>query len=252
MRFEKIHPSDRLKPYIKHFVISEAENENTYKVFPSAGLVIGFQYKGKLVSVNGKITNTLSQAGITGLQDQFKTFKSSANIGSILIFFNEIGASYFFKNPINELFNESLALDYFMAKTEINKVEELLSLAQTDQQRISIIEDFLLHQFIEKKEDLLITQAVKYIHQNKGNIKIKELSKMLYISQSPLEKRFRKIVGTSPKKFASIIRFNTVLENLREKKSIAFISYENNYFDQAHLINDFKNFTGETPDKFEK
>ena len=65
--------------------------------------------------------------GIIGLQDQFKIFKSSANIGSILVFFNEIGASYFFKNPVNELFNQSLSLDYLIAKAEIDKVEELLS-----------------------------------------------------------------------------------------------------------------------------
>lgn len=252
MRFEKIIPSDRLKPYIKHLIISEATEDAIYKVFPSTGLVIGFQYKGKLAYLTEKKENNLAAIGITGIQDKYKIFKPSANIGSILVFFNEIGASYFFKNPINELFNQSLGLDYLVAKAEIDKVEELLNQATTDQQRIIVVENFLLQHLIDKKEDLLVTQAIKYIHQTKGNIKIKQLSEMLFISQSPLEKRFRKIVGTTPKKFASIIRFNSVLENLTQDKSIAVICDENNYFDQAHLIHDFKNFTGETPNKFEK
>lgn len=252
MRFEKITPSERLKPYIKQLVISEANDEATYKVFPSTGLVIGFQYKGKLACLNENKENHLATIGITGLQDKYKLFKPSANIGSILVFFNEIGAAHFFKNPINELFNQSLSLDYLIAKAEIDKVEELLAEATTDQQKIDVVENFLLQHLIDQKEDLLVTQAVKYIHQSKGNIKIKALSELLYISQSPLEKRFRKIVGTTPKKFASIIRFNAVLENLKQEKPFAVICDENNYFDQAHLIHDFKNFTGETPDKFKK
>lgn len=252
MKFEKFLPTDRLKPYIKYLVISETDSESQYKVLPSTGLVIGFQYKGDLAYLKNGEENKLAPIGITGLQDQFKIFKSSANIGSILVFFNEIGASYFFKSPVNELFNQSLSLDYLIAKAEIDKVEELLSAATSDDQRIRTVEKFLVDQLLEKQEDLLVSHAVKYIHQTKGNIKIKQLSEMLCISQSPLEKRFRKIVGTSPKKFASIIRINSVIDNLNEHKSIALISYENNYYDQSHLINDFKNFTGETPDKFLK
>ncbi|RZJ49039.1 MAG: helix-turn-helix domain-containing protein [Flavobacterium sp.] len=252
MRFEKIIPSDRLKPYIKHLIISEATDDGIYKVFPTTGLVIGFQYSGKLAYLTNNTENNLASIGITGIQDKYKIFKQSANIGSILVFFNEIGASYFFKNTINELFNQSLSLDYLLAKSEIDKVEELLNLATTDQHRIIVVENFLLQQLLDKKEDLLVSQAIKYIHHTKGNIKIKQLSEMLFISQSPLEKRFRKIVGITPKKFASIIRFNTVLDHLKQEKSFAFICNENNYFDQAHLIHDFKTFTGETPDKFEK
>lgn len=252
MRFEKIIPSDKLKPYIKHLIISEATDDAVYKVLPTTGLVIGLQYKGNLAHLNENKEKNLATIGITGLQDKYKIFKSSANIGSILVFFNEIGASYFFKNPINELFNQSTSLDYLLAKGEIDKVEDLLNDAVTDHQRIMAVENFLVQHLLDKKEDLLVTQAIKYIHQTKGNIKIKQLSEMLFISLSPLEKRFRNIVGTTPKKFASIVRFNTVLENLKQEKSFAFICNENNYFDQAHLIHDFKTFTGETPDKFQK
>ncbi|MCL4640446.1 MULTISPECIES: hypothetical protein [Olivibacter] len=46
MKSEKHFPTERLKRYIKYFVVSENELENEYKVFPSSGLVIGFQYKG--------------------------------------------------------------------------------------------------------------------------------------------------------------------------------------------------------------
>lgn len=100
--------------------------------------------------------------------------------------------------------------------------------------------------------DKLILEAVKLIYQSKGTSRIKELNKKLLISQSPFEKRFRKVVGTSAKKFASIVRFNSVLTDMNEAKSLTQICYENNFFDPAHFIRDFKHFTGDTPEKYKR
>ena len=54
--------------------------------------------------------------------------------------------------------------------------------------------------------DALVAKAVNLIVNSNGTLRITELSQRLYISQSPLEKRFRKVVGATPKKFSSIIR----------------------------------------------
>lgn len=250
MKFDKHIPVDLLKPYIKHFVVSENDLENEYKVFPSSGLVIGFQYKGQLVTIKGQIENKLDSAGITGITDSYKIFRNSANIGTILVYFTEVGFTHFASHPANELFNLSLSLEDVFDKSSVNEVEEKLACANTDKQRIKIVEQFLLSQLKNIQTDKLIIEAVKLIYQSNGTIRIKELNEKLFISQSPFEKRFRKIVGTTPKKFASIIRFNKVLENLDKSKSLTEICFENNFFDQAHFIKDFKHFTGDTPEHF--
>ena len=59
MKFDKHFPTEQLKPYIKYFVVSENELENEYKVFPSSGLVIGFQYKGQLAAIKENSESTL-------------------------------------------------------------------------------------------------------------------------------------------------------------------------------------------------
>jgi len=170
-------------------------------------------------------------------------------VGTLLVFFSEIGLAQFTKHPINELFNLSVELDHLFDKSSIDEVQDNLASAQTDTHRIKIVEQFLLAQLVSIKTDKLIVEAVQMIYRSKGSIRVKELNQLLNISASPFEKRFRKIVGVSPKKFASIVRFNVVLNELGEKKSLAEICYENNFFDQAHFIKDFKQFTGETPDK---
>lgn len=252
MRFDKYFPSKQLKPYIRYFVISENEWENEHTVLPSTGLVIGFQYKGKLSIINDGIANKLNAAGITGISDTYKIFKGSANIGTILVYFTEFGFTHFTTLPANELFNLSLSLDHIFYKTCIEEVEEKLSIATTDRKKIKVIEQFLLSQLKDIQTDKLIVEAVKLIYESKGNIRIRDLNQILFISQSPFEKRFRKIVGTTPKKFALIVRFNTVLDHLNETKSLTEICYENNFFDQAHFIKDFKQFTGSTPENFKR
>ncbi len=251
-KFETYYPTERLKPYIKQFVISESLFENRYKVFPSTGLVVGFQYKGSLAAISGEISTKLHSAGITGITDSYKTFRNSVNVGTVLVYFTEIGFSSFAALPANEIFNLSISLEEIFDKYCIRDVEEKLSFANTDGQRIKIIEHFLVTQLRAIEADRLVVEAVKLIYQSKGAIRIKELNEKLFISQSPFEKRFRKIVGTSPKKFASIVRFNTLLNSLDSNKSLTEICYENNFFDQAHFIKDFRQYTGDTPENFKR
>ncbi len=252
MKFDKYFPIDQLQSYIKYFVVSENELENVYKVFPSTGLVIGFQYKGRLTTLRDNAERELTSAGITGITDGYKVFRNSADIGTVLVYFTEIGFSHFAPQPANELFNLSLSLDDIFKKVQLNEVEEKLAVAPTDQLRVKIVEQFLVSQLKDIKTDKLIVEAVKLIHQSNGTIRIKEINKKLFVSQSPFEKRFKKVVGTTAKKFASIVRFNNVLNSLNKTKTLTEICYENNFFDQAHFIKDFKQFTGDTPENFKR
>src|SRR5690606_13001121 len=118
--------------------------------------------------------------------------------------------------------------------------------------RIKIVKQFLISQLKDIRTDKLIVEAVKLIYQTNGTIRIRELNEKLFISQSPFEKRFRKVVGTTAKKFASIVRFNAVLDNLNETKTLTEMCYENQFFDQAHYNKDYKQFTDDTPEKFKR
>jgi AraC-like DNA-binding protein len=252
MKFDKHFPTEILKPYIKYFVVCENDVEHEYTVLPTAGLVIGFQFKGQLATIQNNTESTLHSAGITGIADSYKIFKNSANIGTVLIYFTEIGFTHFASHPANELFNLSLSLHNVFDKHSVTAVEEKLATATSDKHRIKIVEQFLVSQLKDIKIDKLIVEAVRLIYQSHGTIRIKELNEKLFISPSPFEKRFRKVVGTTAKKFASIIRFNKVLDTLRNTKTLTEISYENNFFDQAHFIKNFKEFTGDTPENFKR
>src|ERR1700761_7457023 len=144
MKFDKYFPIGTLKDYIKYYVVSEMDLESEYKVFPSSGLVMGFQYKGQIASIKEKELNKMTSAGITGISDSYKVFKNSDNIGTILVYFSEIGFTHFSSRPANELFDLIISLDDIFEKHKVNEVEEKLAAVSTDKQRIKIVEQFLL------------------------------------------------------------------------------------------------------------
>lgn len=243
-------PKENLRPFVRSFVVSETVPESTYYVLPDTGIVIGFQYRGRLHRIDGDQQSSLSISGVSGLTDQRRTFKNSADIGTVLVFFREAGAAQFFKHPLNEIFRESVSLDNFMLRAELLSLEETLAESRTDEQRVDAVEDFLTARMRNIEPDKLVLAALALIHKSSGNIRIKDLMDQLHISQSPLEKRFRQAVGTSPKKFASIVRLRNAIQNYDPNVSLTELSHEAGFYDQAHFIKEFKTFAGETPEKF--
>lgn len=250
MKFEYFLPVPSLQPYIKYFVIAEQNETTEYKIFPDTALVAGFQYRGQLSRLEEESEKTLSTTGITGLTNQVQSFKNSGETGSVLVYFRDTGLAHFTRVPLHEIYDLSIDLTHILDKNIIRAAEDSLHEASTDEERIAIVEKALLAMIEEKTSDVLILKAVEMINEQKGNLRIRDLQKQLFISQSPFEKRFRRIVGTSPKKYASIVRFQHVLEDMKTKKSLAAITYEHNFFDPAHFSREFKQFTGQSPEQF--
>jgi AraC-like DNA-binding protein len=243
-------PVDILKPFVTALVISEEENGHTYTVLPGTGPVIGFQYKGNLHYLKDGAETPLALSGITGMHNKYRIFKHDGAIGSVLVYFKPGGAAPFFRQPIHEIFSESLSLDNFMLRSELLVFEERLLESKSNIARIHLVEQFLISKMNSTEKDELIVSALAIIHNYRGDIRIKELAEKLHSSQSPLEKRFRRIVGLSPKKYTSIIRFKHAIKSYAPQKSLTELGYEVGFYDQAHFIREFRNFTGQTPNSF--
>jgi AraC-like DNA-binding protein len=250
MKFDTYIPCDILKPYIRVLAISESEVAGAFKILPGTELVIGFQYKGNLSYREGDKNIPLAGFGLTGLLDQARIFSHAADIGSVLVYFKEGAAVSFFKNPIHELFGESISLEHFMLRSELLIFEEKLQASKTDIEKIDIVENFLISKLSTTPPDLLVVSALSMIYKSRGNIRIKKMLTELHISQSALEKRFRQVVGASPKKFASIVRFKNTINSYDPDKSLTDLGYEAGFYDQAHFIKEFRNFTGDSPEVF--
>lgn len=251
MKYAIHTPCQRLRRYVRHLVISETDSAGQYPIFPDTGLVMGFQYAGKLAYLHDDGAHPLATAGITGLLDGYRLFQNVAATGTVLVVFRETGLAAFVQQPVHELFDLSLSLDQLFSRQAICDTQERLAEARDDRARLAIVEEFLLGELRVFEPDPLVAGALSAIYDSGGTIRIRELAAELHISQSPLEKRFRQYVGASPKKFAGIVRIRKMITALeRGRGHLDAMDYLDVYYDQAHFINDFKRFTSMTPEEF--
>ena len=119
-------------------------------------------------------------------------------------------------------------------------------------ERIELVEKFL-YDILQETIDIpnLIKSVIDKILQTNGTVSIKEAMKDNPSQRRKLERKFAKQVGTSPKQLCRIIRFQKALKTmLNDDKALTDIGYENEFFDQAHFIKDFKDLTGISPKEF--
>lgn len=249
---ERYLPSPVLQPYIKHFLIIEYEQGMVNRILPDTSIVIAFRLRGHVSFSENGIVHHFPQSVISGIRDTSRLVDYAQHSANLLVIFKEGGAAAFFTEPMHELGTISVSLDNLIHRSKVNAVEEELALAGNNQQRIAMVEKFLLSELKKTASDVLVSEAIHQIKLSKGNIKIKELLSGLPISRDPFEKRFRKITGTSPKHFAAIIRLKNLIENYSSNVNLTEAAYSAGYYDQAHFIKDFRAFTGQTPHDFFK
>jgi transcriptional regulator GlxA family with amidase domain len=90
---------------------------------------------------------------------------------------------------------------------------------------------------------------VRAMRVARGAISIRSLAAGLGLSQDRLEKRFRQVVGASPKRYCSILRLRYVLAG-SQTRSLVELALEAGYYDQSHFVREFRAVTGEPPRKF--
>ncbi len=249
---EEYTPTALLRPFIKAYKIIESRDELINRVVPNTSFAIAFRFRGQIsyVADAGKIA--LPTTAFSGLRKSVRLINYAPQTAALIIQFEETGISAFFKQPLHELFEESVSLDNFFPHSEISSIEDRLTEAKNDLTRIAIVEQFLCSKLLYNKPDKLVLEAIVKIHSHNGVIKINELAKGLYISNDAFEKRFRKVVGATPKQFSSIIKIKAIIDQSPSPSSFINIALENGYYDQPHFNKDFKLFTGQTPKDFFK
>lgn len=117
----------------------------------------------------------------------------------------------------------------------------------------------LLLKFMEMAKpmevDSIIQQSIEMIEQSEGEIQVKELYESLNISKSSLEKKFSRLLEISPKEFCKIEKMKNFLKNYKMYKAsmnLTQLTFKSGYYDQSHLIKDFRYFMDMKPTEYFK
>lgn len=229
----------------------ESEDGMVNRILPDTSIVMAVRYKGATFA-GADAEALLPASAVSGLTKAARSLRYAMQTATLLITFQEGGATAFSRNSLSEFFGLHVSLDNLLNRQKLAGVEEQLAEAKSNLRKFSIVERFMLSELKEPRSDPLILRAVQLIKATSGNIRIRDLTANLSISQDPFEKRFRRVIGASPKQFAKIIRMRTLIHKYSQTERLVDTALSAGYFDQAHFIRDFKSFTGQTPKDFFK
>ncbi|MBE7176797.1 MAG: AraC family transcriptional regulator [Mucilaginibacter polytrichastri] len=94
-----------------------------------------------------------------------------------------------------------------------------------------------------------ITRISRLMYERPGEVNIVQLAAQANMSLRSFENHYHQQVGVLPKMYLRLWRFNRALEQklYNPHRDWTNIAGENGYFDQNHLVKEFKSFAGDTP-----
>ncbi len=185
--------------------------------------------------------------------DRYMHMQPGKEMGFISVFFTAQGAAHFFGPAIRELNNGITGLQLIWKIAA--EIEERILAATNSDQRAVLLQQYLLKRRPENENpDHAVEYCIKEIELAKGQIKIESLSDKTGISKRQLLRRFDHYTGIPPKTLARKIKFMNAVQELKlhPQESLTSIAYETGYYDQAHFIHDFKEYSGITPSQYLK
>ncbi|SHE78995.1 helix-turn-helix transcriptional regulator [Pedobacter caeni] len=256
MNYQIFEPNNDLASLVKCYWTLESPKEKTPKknaIVPDGCMKMIFHHGDlyKQYTENGNSVFLPRCFVIGQLTGPFEV-EPTGETGIFFVCFHPNGFLPFATIPIREMENTAIPLEQLFG-TRGQEIGQKILNANSTSERINLIETFLFDQLRDTATvDQIVKSTVETILTANGQLSVDELSRQTNVNRRQLERKFSSAIGLSPKQLSKTIRLQTTLKTLLSKKvtNLTTLAYENEYYDQAHFIKDFKEFTGITPKEF--
>lgn len=230
-------PRPVLRPFIQRFLVVEFRALHRDTHLPDTSPVAAFTFRGACRLDGGQWA---PHTAFTGLHEKLRAHEHVDGHAVLLAVFTPVGAAAFLAPPLEELSGATTDLAGVVDHPgELNQLHEQLAEAPSHERRIALIEDLLLSRIRVSAPDPLVAAAVTWLEQGTETRRIDGLAQYIGLSQSALERRFRRVIGVSPKKFASLLRLKRAVRLRATGAGLTAVAHAAGYFDQSHFIHDF-------------
>lgn len=250
-------PSLFLSQYVKQYWAIEdclpKGSEHIQRVVPNGLMELMF-YLGDKPKALDENKHLSENSILSGLQKSYYDIVVSGKLSLFSISFQPYGAKLFFNIPSNEFYDQNIPFKYLL-KDKADELEFELYKSVTFEEKIYIVEKFLINQLQKRNKEYEIKRimnSVALINQSKGVIDIETLSSSVCLCRKQYERTFAEYIGSSPRQFLRTVRFQNTLQEKQRNKSIQLteLAYTCGYYDQSHMINDYKLLSGKTPTQY--
>lgn len=258
MFYRKYDPAETLKPFVECYFIWDSEGPLVETIGvespPNGFCSIVFNYEDSYNITNKKYEQLqVPMQFISGQNIYSYRLFLAGRIGIAGIVFKPAALATIFNLPMYEFVEERVDLyKVFPVETISFFVKQIIN-ALGENERVKILEQFLIQQLsIRKPLPDYIDEAANLVISKNGMLQVGELVENSCMSRRTFERKFFQKVGLSPKYYARIRRIGYLCNLIAGKKKVDWPSlfYECEFYDQAHFIKDFEEFTGRTPQQY--
>lgn len=260
----RIHkPAFPLNRFIEHLVyydgLSAAHNLDRFLPDGNTEIIIDLTEKPQYIYDNETLQEIQAcrHAWISGVRTGPITIPSGNGSRMLIVAFKKGKAFPFYRFPMNELTDTVAEAELVFGRSVVNLREQLLA-AKSVGRIFQLVEEFLLYQAGDAIEESTSTRCVGHallsIITNPTIRCLHQLNDEMGYSRKHFIDLFKAQVGASPKQYLKIMRFQKAVCAIETSELIQWsaIALDSGYYDQAHFINDFKLFSGFTPNEYLK
>lgn len=202
-----------------------------------------------------QVIQRCTHAWVSGVRSRPITIPSGTGNHLMVIAFKKGAAAPFYSFPMNEITDSVVMADLIFGRSICELREQLLG-APTVADMFHLVEFFLITQAGDKLHASAsfrcIQHAIAHITQYPDIFSFQAFSEHIGYSQKHFIDLFRKQVGVTPKQYLKISRFQKAISEAEKTSVIRWgqLAQESGFYDQAHFIHDFKEFSGFTPNEY--
>jgi AraC-like DNA-binding protein len=255
MRYHEYRPHAVLVDTVKCFWIHEGmfSADSTQDITPDGAVELIFNFGSPYLLLNTTSPTQLPVAVIVGFQDKTLRIRVDGTVKVVAARLFSWGALALLEEEVSAITNSvtPLGADWIAL---VRQLEQHVTLGDYEK-AWTTLQEFLIRRALMRAYDVKLVQtAAKHLHYTKGQYRIEELADYCHTSVRQLQRRFKEVVGTSPKLFARTLRFEQTQRRLmfNPEADLTTLAYDCGYFDQAHFIKEFRAFTGKTPSEYAK
>jgi len=217
----------------------------------SMELIINLRDEARHVfdSVTHRPRRSYHGSWFSGPHSKFIIIDTAPDASMIGAHFRPGGASAFTGLPLDEVRNSVVDLDAVWTDGPRSLRDQLLE-AATPFAKFRILEEALLaHWRKVAPRHRAVLYALEHFTRQPQGITVGKVTNEIGLSPRRFIEVFTGQVGMTPKMFCRVRRFQQVLNEIRHSRNVVWtdIAADCGYYDQAHFINDFKEFCGVTP-----
>lgn len=129
--------------------------------------------------------------------------------------------------------------------------DQLVALSQPEDM-LDLVEDHLTRTIRPPRSGIDRVEAAVATLEDDPTVTIKEVATELGVSHAHLDREFTTVVGLTPRSLARLLRMRRLLESIEVYGEVGWAqrAVGLGWYDQAHLIRDFKRHTGVTPTRY--